>query len=118
MQTISLQAVPSQSVTVTLNNQKVSLNVYAKTAVFDPDYAPNGQTILFCDVLLNDALVVGGVPCWNGNRIVRDTYLGFSGDLAFYDTLASDDPQYTGLDARWQLVYLTPADLATYGLAG
>ena len=46
------------------------------------------------------------------NRIVRDTYLGFLGDLAFFDLQGEDDPYYTGLGDRWVLGYLTTADLA------
>lgn len=47
------------------------------------------------------------------NRIIRDRarllvdaeYHGFVGDFAMIDTQGRDDPKYTGLVARWQLVY-------------
>ncbi len=55
--------------------------------------------------------------CENGNRLVRDAYLGFSGDLAVVDTQGASDPVYTGLGTRYQMVYLAPADLAALGFS-
>ena len=100
MLTIPLQAVPNQTVTVTLSDQVTQLNVY--------------QTYegLFIDVLVENVLIVGGVICENQNRIVRSDYLGLSGDLAFVDTQGSDDPVYTGLGTRFFLTYLTAAELS------
>jgi hypothetical protein len=51
-------------------------------------------------------LVIAGVLCRNLVYLVREAYLGFAGDLAFVDTAGSDDPQYTGLGSRWQLLYV------------
>jgi hypothetical protein len=49
---------------------------------------------VFLDLYVNDTtLIVGGVPCLNDVRIVRDTYLGFIGDLSVIDTEGNDDPQ-------------------------
>lgn len=104
MQTIPLQPVPSQTVWVLLNQQPCQINVYSKGGY------------LFCDLYVNDALIIGGVICWNDNVIVRDAYLGFIGDLAFNDTQGNTDPVYTGLGSRYVLTYLAPADLPT-GLA-
>lgn len=97
---IPLQSVPSQVVGVTLNGQNVRVAVYQLA------------TGLFCDVYLGDALLIGGVIAQNINRIVRDLYLGFIGDLLFVDTQGSDDPDYSGLGARWVLCYLTPEEIA------
>lgn len=99
MQLIPLQAIPAQSISVQLNDQSCLIDVY-QTA-----YG------LFCDLYLNNVLVVGGVICQNLNRIVRDTYLGFIGDLCFIDQQGTDDPDYTGLDGRFAFVYLAPIDL-------
>ena len=118
MQVIPLQPVANQTVAVQLGAQSVSVNVYAKTALFDPVYEPNGSTVIFCDVLLADLPVISGVPCWESNRIVRNTYLGFAGDLAFFDLQGSLDPQVSGLGSRWVLVWLSPSDLASLGFAG
>jgi hypothetical protein len=96
---VPLNAVPNQNVNVTLDGQATTLHVY--------------QTLygVFIDVFVNNVLVIGGVICQNLNRIVRDTYLGFLGDLMFLDNEGSSDPQYTGLGARWSLIYLFPSDL-------
>jgi len=67
---------------------------------------------LFIDVFVNNQLIIGGVICENLNRIVRDSYLGFIGDLIFYDTTkGGNDPDYTGLGSRYLLVYLEQSDL-------
>ena len=99
MLTIPLQAVPSQSVNVQLGGQNCQINIYQKS------------TGMFCDVYVSNALIIGGVICQNLNRIVRDLYLGFIGDLAFLDTQGSSDPYYTGLGARFLFIYLELADL-------
>jgi len=63
------------------------------------------------DVYVNEVLIIGGVICENKNRIVHSLYLGFIGDLAFFDTQGTDDPDYTGMGARWILIYLAPGDI-------
>lgn len=98
---IPLSATPSQKVTVNLNNQLCLIDVYQKF------YG------LFLDLYVNDALIIGGVICQNHNRIVRDLYFGFVGDLGFINTQDTTDPYYTGLGDKYNLVYLEPGiDLA------
>jgi len=99
MQIVPLQAVPNQTLTVNLNSQITQINVY------------QGRRVLFMDVLLDNAPIVYGVSCLNLNRIIREAYLGYSGDFAFIDSQGSDDPVYTGLGSRFNLAYLEPADL-------
>jgi hypothetical protein len=96
---IPLQAVPSQAVTVTLNNQACLIQVRQTS------------TGLFINLFVNDILIIGGVLCENLNVIVRSVYLGFVGDLAFYDTQGTTDPVYTGLGGRYVLEYFTPSEL-------
>jgi hypothetical protein len=98
-QIIPLKAVPSQTLDVVLNGQSCTLNVYQKA------YG------LFIDVYANGELVIGGVICQNLNRIVRDLYLGFVGDLSFIDNQGSEDPSYSSLGLRFSLAYLFPSDL-------
>lgn len=106
MQAVPIQPVPSQTFSVILGNQNCTLNIYQKA------------TGLFVDVLVAGVLVIGGVIAENLNRIVRGAYLGFMGDLAFFDTQGKSDPAYAGLGSRFVLLYLTPADLAAVGLVG
>jgi hypothetical protein len=46
------------------------------------------------------------VLCRDLVYLVREAYLGFTGDLTFIDAEGADDPQYSGLGSRWQLVYI------------
>jgi len=101
---VPLNAVPSQTLHIVLSGQNCTLNIY--------------QSFwgLFCDVFVNNSPIIQGVLCLNANYIVRSIYLGFTGDLAFYDTQGTSDPTYTGLGSRFQLFHLVPADLpTTYG---
>ena len=98
MQVIPLAAVPSQTVAVLLGGQSCNVSVYQK------------RYGLFCDLYVNGRLVIGGVICQHLNRIVRSAWLGFTGDLCFYDTQGSDDPTYDGLGGRFVLLYLASAD--------
>ena len=99
MQTIPLQATPSQTLSVLLNQQNCQIDVYQKS------------TGLFFDLSINDSPVVTGVICRDRVRLVRQQYHGFVGELAFADMLGTNDPDYTGLGARFTLVYLAPGDL-------
>jgi hypothetical protein len=101
MQIVPLNKTPSQTLTTGLNGQTCQLNVYQ--SFFG----------LFMDVYVNNTLIIAGVLCLNLNRIVRDLYLGFSGDFVFVDTQGTTDPTYAGLGSRYQLVYLAPSDLPT-----
>jgi hypothetical protein len=105
MLTIPLQAVPSQTVNVNLNNQSCTINVYQKGP--GGPFGPN----MYLDLLVNDALIIGGVLCRNLKAIVISAYLGFVGDLTFYDTQGTSNPTYAGLGSRFVLNYLAPSDL-------
>jgi len=99
MQTVPLQAMPSQSVSVQLGDQSCQIEISQK----------GGN--LFANISVDNALIIGGVIGRNRVRMVRDVYLGFVGDLIFLDTQGSDDPQYAGLGDRYLLMYLEAADL-------
>lgn len=90
---IPLAATPSQTITTNIGGQRVRLNVYQK------------RLGLFVDVYADDVLIIGGVIARNMVRIVRQKYLGFVGDLWFYDTQGAADPNYSGLADRFVLLY-------------
>ena len=111
-QVIPLQPAVNQSLSINLSGQSVVLNLYFKEiqvpvaagiATDPPVYEPVNP--LFADVYSGNRLVIGGVLCQDRNRIVRDAYLGFKGDLAFVDTQGIDDPLVGGLGTRWLLTY-------------
>jgi hypothetical protein len=106
MQLVPTQPIPNQTFNVQLGGQACVINCYQLA------YG------LFVDLYVGNSLIVAGVIALNLNRIVRSLYLGFVGDLVFYDTQGAQnpsDPIFTGLGSRFQLIYLTPSDLAGAG---
>lgn len=107
MQVIPLQAVPNQEVNVLLSNQPCKIEVVQR------------RTGMFLNLYVNNVLILGGVACLDRNRIVRDAYFDFVGDLSFFDTHATApnytdgaEPVYSELGDRFLFVYLDPADLS------
>lgn len=101
---IPLTAVPNQIQAMALEGQSVLLAVYQRASG------------LYMDVISNGSPIILGVLCENKNPIVRNAYLGFLGDFFFFDSQApadgeGDDPNYTGLGDRFQLIYLESADI-------
>lgn len=102
---IPLQPLPSQSLTVTLAGQQTLIAVYQK------------GDFIYVDISVNGNPIQQGRMAHNAVRLVRHAYLGFIGDLAFVDMQGVTDPVYTGLGARYQLVYLSTTDLANRGFS-
>lgn len=99
MQIIPLSPTPSQTLSVVLAGQNCQINVYEKT------------TGMFLDLLVANEPIRSCVLCRDRARLIRQEYLGFVGDLVFYDTQGADDPQYAGLGARFLLAYLEASEL-------
>lgn len=102
MQIVATASVPSQSFKAVLAGQNCLIALYQKS------------TGMYFDLSLEGVPKLQGVLCHDRVQLVRQTYLGFIGDLCFLDTQGLDDPQYTGLGTRWLLAYLTPDDVASY----
>lgn len=104
---VPTRPVPNQTLQVQLGQQACVLNIYQT------------QYGLFVDLYVGNSLIVCGVIAENLTRLVRSRYLGFYGDLAFFDAQASggdaEDPVYSGLGARFLLMYFEPADLPDEG---
>lgn len=90
---IPLAVVPFQTLTVQLGDQSCLLNVRQR------------RTGLFVDLYLFDRAVFEGVKALDRNRLVRDAYLDFVGDLYFVDTQGTGDPDYTGLGDRFLFMW-------------
>jgi len=108
---IPMQPIPAQNILTTLDDgQLVLLKIYTR------------RYGMFIDISVNGVLEIGAVICENLNRIIRNQYLNdavsFGGDFVFNDTQGTSDPVYTGLGTRYQLIYLTAAELAAIGLDG
>lgn len=93
-QIVPLTDSPSQEVTISLSGQRCLIRIYTKSInvpVEDPAIYTDPPTYeninpVFCDLYVNDSLVVGSVLCLNGVGIVRDAYLGFLGELMVVDS--------------------------------
>lgn len=96
---IPLRSTPSQKLSVVLATQNCQISIYMKT------------TGLYFDLSVNDAPVRTCVLCRDRTRLIRQTYLGFTGDLAFYDTQGREDPKPSGLGSRFLLAYLEATDI-------
>ncbi len=99
MMVIPVQALPNQQFQAQLGNQACTIELVQ---------AAYG---LFCTLYVSGSLVVATVLCENLTEIVRDSYLGFVGDLAFLDTQGTSDPIFTGLGTRYQMLYLDESNL-------
>lgn len=93
---IPLLPVPSQLLTIGLLGQNCNIKVYQRT------------TGLYVDLGISGKMVIGGVIAHDRCRIVRDPYLGFLGDLAFWDSQGTSDPNWTELNSRYYLGYFSP----------
>ena len=103
---IPLQAIPAQTFNITLNGQACTLAIYQKGSYFFMDLAMNGVPVRQGRMLLN------------GVWFVRYAYFGFIGDIVMFDTQGTDEiPAYAGLGTRYQLYYLTPAEIAAKAAA-
>lgn len=92
---VPLQAVPNQTLAISLARQAVQIAV-----------RQNGEAMYF-DLRFNGAPVTLTRICRDRARLLTGAhYHGFAGDFAFVDTQGREDPNYTGLGARWQLYYL------------
>lgn len=98
MMIVPLQAVPNQTLAVTLATQNAQIAL-----------RQNGAN-MYLDLSVNGAYIVRTRICRDRQRLLLDVgYRGFVGELAFLDTQGISDPIYTGLGgagARYLLVYL------------
>lgn len=91
---------PAQSLTVMLAGQNCKINIYEKT------------TGVYLDLFINNTTVITTCSlCLDRVRVVRETYRGFIGDLAFVDTQGTSDPTNSGFGTRFLLTYLEASDL-------
>lgn len=90
---VPLVTMPFQTLTVQLGNQSCRLNIRQR------------RTGLFVDLYVSDVPIFEGVKALDRNRLVREAYLNFTGDLFFVDTQGTTDPDYSGLGGRFLLYW-------------
>lgn len=99
MKLVPLQAVSNQTLAVTLARQPTQIAV-----------RQNGGNVYF-DLLLKGQYIVRTRIVRDRQRLLLDAkYRGFAGDFMFVDMEGTDDPVYTGLGSRFQLVYLAAGE--------
>jgi len=90
---VPLLPIPAQDCKIVLGGQNCHITIYQK---------PEG---LFVDINSDGVDIALGVIARNTANLIARGYLGFAGSLFFIDNQDSSDPEYTGLGARYQLVY-------------
>ena len=92
---IPLEAVPSQTLSITLAGQACSIAVR------------DNNVNLYLDLRVSNRPIVVGKICRNRQRLLIGLgYRGFIGDFVFVDSQGDEQPAYAGLGSRWQLYYL------------
>lgn len=103
---VPLKQVANQNLTITLNNQVCTISLRQLG-----DY-------LFASLSVAGVALLTNMMCLNRVLLVRQAYLGFTGDLVVVDLQGQTDPGalayqqlYTpGGSGRYALVYLAPGD--------
>lgn len=112
-QEVPLSPVASQTLSINLGGQACQIAVYTLGIGADAH--------LYFDLSVGTIPIVTGRVCRNLQQILADAeYRGFQGDFMFVDNQATAgnalqtgvDPVYTGLGSRFELAYLTAAEMA------
>jgi hypothetical protein len=119
MQLVPLSANPDTTLQIVLGGQNCSIRVRTLDgyAIADDASLDTGAQYLMFSLDVSGVSITVNQNCLNLKRLlINRQYLGFVGDFMFVDTqppagTLGEDPQYTGLGTRWQLVYLEAADL-------
>ncbi|EBZ2755988.1 hypothetical protein D9P18_12935 [Salmonella enterica subsp. enterica serovar Pomona] len=99
MITVSILPEKSQSISVDLAGQQCVIRLIQR-----PSY-------IYMDLTVNGIPIIQGVPCLYGNKMVRYSYLGFSGDFTFIDNDGESDPYWEGLGSKYTLYYIEESEL-------
>ena len=101
-QRIPLSAVPSQTLSITLDGQAAQITLR------------QNQANMYLDLQLGDEFILRTKVCRDRQQMLTGSeYLGFRGGLMFVDMLGNQQPFYLGLDSRYVLLYFTADELAT-----
>lgn len=94
---VPLEAVESQTLSITLNKQPCQISVR------------ENNVNLYFDLVVNSVSILTGKICRNRQRLLLGLeYRGFKGDFLFLDTQGDEQPAWKGLQSRWYLYYLNP----------
>jgi len=113
MQQIPTSPVPSQTLQGVFGGQNCVISLYTRDG-YDMGDATLGtpSKILLFDLPVNGVVITTAALCLNIKRLlINRQYLGVIGDFMFVDTQGKNDPQYSGLGSRYQLLYIEQSDL-------
>jgi len=99
MRLIPIQATRNQDRTVQLGGINYGLHIFQNTEG------------VFMTVSQAGNVIVASALCRDRVRIIRDAYLGFNGDLTFFDTQGTNDPQWQEFGTRYVLAWLEPGEV-------
>lgn len=97
---VPLIPIASQTLEIILDNQEVTLSIYQR------------NERLFANITVGTQAVLAGAVCVNLQAINPFKSPYFTGELFFVDTLGHEAPFYTGLGSRFELVFVSAAELA------
>ncbi len=84
---------PNQYLTVILNKQKCQIAIKQKT------------TGVFVDIIVDDKVMVIGQIVLDRVPILFEDYRGFVGSIEFNDTQKQENPDFSGFNGRFLLIY-------------
>jgi hypothetical protein len=101
MRVVPLAAVPSQTLAIVLDGQNAQIAL-----------RQNGSFLYF-SLSQDDSPIVTTRICRDRQLLLVDArYRGFKGDFLFVDQQGDTDPTFTGLGARYQLVFVSASEIA------
>jgi hypothetical protein len=110
---IPINNVPNQSFNVTLETVLCKITLQSKD---NPQGYTNDvkalESSLYFSLETNNNEITNATICENLNPLIKQDYLGFSGNFLFVDTQGGSNPFYNGLNTRFLLVYLTDEEYA------
>ena len=94
MMTVPLRQEPNQSLQIVLGEQNCTLRFISR------------GVNLYCDLAVDQTVIWSGFICRNLVGLKLYDYLAFRGQHYFVDMQGEEDPHWSGLGDRFQLVYV------------
>ncbi len=98
---IPLEQIPNQEFEIILNNQDCTIHLFLRG-----DY-------LYLNLSLDNEPVFYGAICYDRTKILPVNSI-FKGNFIFIDNLGSSNPEYTKLNDRYKLYYLTNDEVSEF----
>ena len=96
---LSLEQIPNQEFEIILNGQDCKIHLYTR-----------GEYLYF-DLYVADTPFFYGAICYDRTRVIPISRDSFNGNFIFVDTLSRSNPEYSRLNERYILYYLTDDEL-------